>query len=65
MPLIWAPITVGAECWVAAGAFIAPGVDIGDGAVIGARSVVTKTMPAWMVCAGNPCRPLKPRVIAR
>jgi putative colanic acid biosynthesis acetyltransferase WcaF len=64
MPLTWAPITVGAECWIAAGAFVGPGVDIGDGAVIGARSVVTKSMPRWMICAGNPCRPLKPRVIA-
>jgi acetyltransferase-like isoleucine patch superfamily enzyme len=25
--------------------------------------VVTKSMPEWMVCVGNPCRPLKPRVI--
>jgi acetyltransferase-like isoleucine patch superfamily enzyme len=25
--------------------------------------VVTRSMPPWMVCAGNPCRPLKPRVI--
>jgi putative colanic acid biosynthesis acetyltransferase WcaF len=63
MPLIWAPITIGSECWIAAGVFIAPGVTIGDGAVIGARSVVTKDMPAWTVCAGNPCRPLKPRIM--
>jgi len=27
------------------------------------RSVVTKAMPAWMVCAGSPCRPLVERVI--
>ena len=63
MPLIWAPITIGDSVWVAAGAFVAPGVTIGAGAVIGARSVVTKDMPDWTVCAGNPCRPLKPRVI--
>lgn len=62
-PLTWAPITVGSECWVAAGVFVAPGVSIGDGAVIGARSVVIKDMPSWMVCAGHPCRPLKPRVL--
>ncbi len=61
MPLIWKPITIGSECWVASEVFIAPGVTIGDGAVIGARSVVTKDQPAWMVCAGNPCVPLKPR----
>ena len=63
MPLIWAPITIGSECWIAAGVFVAPGVTVGDGTVVGARSVVTKDMPPWMVCAGTPCRPLKPRVI--
>lgn len=63
MPLIWSPITIGDNVWIAADAFIAPGVVIGPGSVIGARSVVTKDMPGWMVCAGNPCRPLKPRVL--
>ena len=63
MPLIWKPIVIGSECWVAAEAFIAPGVKIGNGVVIGARSVVTRNMPDWMVCAGNPCLPIKPRVI--
>lgn len=65
MPLIWKPITIGSECWVAAEVFVAPGVDIGNGTVIGARSVVTKNMPAWMVCAGNPCVPIKPRTIVK
>jgi putative colanic acid biosynthesis acetyltransferase WcaF len=63
MPLIWKPITIGSECWVAAEVFVAPGVEIDNGTVIGARSVVTSNMPAWTVCAGNPCRPIKARVI--
>jgi acetyltransferase-like isoleucine patch superfamily enzyme len=62
-PLVSAPITIGSQAWIAAGAFIAPSVTIGEGAVIGACSVVTKSMPPWMVCAGNPCRPIKRRVI--
>jgi len=61
--LIAHPITVGPQAWVCAECFVGPGVTLGEGAVIGARSVVTKDMPAWMVCAGNPCRPLKPRNI--
>lgn len=57
------PITIGAHAWICADSFIGPGVTIGEGAVIGARSVVTKDMPAWTVCAGTPCRPIKPRVL--
>jgi putative colanic acid biosynthesis acetyltransferase WcaF len=63
MPLTWAPIRIGSECWIAADVFVAPGVTIGRGAVVGARSVVTQDLPEWTVCAGNPCRVLKPRVI--
>ena len=61
LPLITRPIEIGSQAWVCAQAFVLPGVSIGEGAVIGARSVVTRDQPAWMVCAGNPCRPLKPR----
>lgn len=63
MPFIWAPINIGSECWVAADVFVAPGVTIGNGSVIGARSVVTKDIPEWMVCAGNPCKAMKKRVL--
>jgi putative colanic acid biosynthesis acetyltransferase WcaF len=62
LPLITRPIEIGSQAWVCAQAFVLPGVSIGEGAVIGARSVVTHDQPAWMVCAGNPCRPLKPRI---
>jgi putative colanic acid biosynthesis acetyltransferase WcaF len=54
-------ITIGEQSWVAADAFIGPGVNIGAGAVIGARSTVLRDMPAAMVCAGNPCRPMHAR----
>lgn len=62
-PLITKPIIIGDYAWIAADAFIHPGVEIGAGAVIGARSVVTKDMPEWTVCAGHPCKPIKERVI--
>jgi len=62
-PLRFAPVVIGSECWVAARSFIGPGVTIGNGAVIGACSVVTKDLPEWMVCAGNPCRPIKRREV--
>lgn len=62
-PLITRPIFISDHAWVAAESFIHPGVTIGEGCVVGARSVVTKNMPAWMVCAGHPCKPLKERII--
>jgi uncharacterized protein (DUF983 family) len=31
------------------------------GAVVGARSVVTKSVSAWTVSAGNPCKTIKLR----
>lgn len=62
-PLITLPIIIESYAWIAAEAFIHPGVKIGKGAVIGARSVVYKDMPDWMVCAGNPCKPIKERKI--
>lgn len=61
MPLVTHPIVIGANAWLAADVFVGPGVTVGELAVIGARSVVVKDQPARFVCAGNPCRPLKPR----
>lgn len=63
LPLRWKPIHIGAECWIAADVFISPGVKIGRGSVVGARSVVTKDLPEWMVCAGHPCKPIKRRIL--
>jgi putative colanic acid biosynthesis acetyltransferase WcaF len=64
-PLITKPIVVSDHAWIAAEAFVHPGVTISEGAVIGARSVVTKDMPAWTVCAGHPCKPIKERLLTK
>jgi len=61
-PLITKPIIIHDFAWVAAEAFLHPGVEIGEGAVIGARSVVVKNMPAWMICTGFPCEPIGERM---
>lgn len=55
-----APIAVGAGAWIAARAIVLMGITVGEGSVVGAGSVVTKDVPAAMVCAGNPCRVIKP-----
>ncbi len=63
MPLVAGPIVVGENVWIAAEVFVGPGVTLGELAVIGARSVVMRDQPPRMVCAGNPCRALRPRPI--
>ncbi len=64
-PLITKPIFIDKEVWIAAECFIHPGVKINEGCVIGARSVVSKDMPAWMVCSGHPCVPIKERILEK
>lgn len=54
-----APVHIGKNCWIGAGAIIVPGVTIGDNTVIGAGSVVTKDIPANVVAVGNPCKVLR------
>lgn len=43
-------------CWIGANAIILPGVEVGVNAVIGAGSIVTRSVPAKVVVAGNPAR---------
>ncbi|NUU61716.1 sugar O-acetyltransferase [Paenibacillus agri] len=50
-----APVYIGRNCWIGAGAIILPGISIGENSVIGAGSVVTKDIPANVVAVGNPC----------
>lgn len=65
LPLTVAKITIGPEAFLGARSFVLPGVKVGEGAVIGACSVVTKDMPDWTVCVGNPCRPIAQRKISK
>jgi len=54
-----APVHIGKNCWIGAGAIIVPGITIGDNVVIGAGSVVTKDIPSNVLAVGNPCRVLR------
>ena len=53
------PITIGSDVWIGGGTIICPGVTIGDRSVIGAGSVVTRSIPADVTAAGNPCRVIR------
>lgn len=50
---------IGNDVWIGCNAVIMPGVTIGNGAVIGAGSIVTKDIPPYAICAGNPAKILR------
>lgn len=51
-----APVVIADGAFVGTGVTILKGVEIGVGAVIGAAAVVTKSVPAGEIWAGNPAR---------
>ena len=54
-----APSVIEDDVWVGAHSIILKGVTIGARSIIGAGSVVTKSIPADCVAAGNPCMLIK------
>jgi acetyltransferase-like isoleucine patch superfamily enzyme len=50
------PVRIGANVWIGFGACVLPGVSIGEGSIVGARSVVTESVPPYTMVAGNPAR---------
>ena len=54
---------IGKNCFIGGRSLIMPGVEIGDGCVVGAGSIVTKSVPAGCVVAGNPAKILKEGIV--
>lgn len=57
-----APIVIGENCWIGRNVSIMKGVTIGDNSVIAANSVVTKSIPANCIAAGNPAKVVKTNI---
>jgi len=49
-----APVRIADNVWIGMGALILKGVEIGENSVIAAGTIVTKSVPANVVVAGNP-----------
>ncbi len=54
-------VTIGPDAWIGRAAIVLPGRRIGAGAIVGAGAVVTKDVDPYMIVAGNPARPIRPR----
>ncbi len=52
---------IGPDTWIGHGAIIKPDVTIGAGAVVASGAVVTKDVAPYMIVAGLPATPLRPR----
>jgi len=53
------PVVIKKNVFIGALSIILKGVTIGENSIIGAGSVVTQTIPANVIAAGNPCQVIK------
>ena len=57
--LITGPISIGRGAWIAAQSFIGPDTVVGEGSVVAAGAIVTKSLAAHVLVAGNPARVIR------
>lgn len=53
---LFGKVVIGNNVYIGTGSLIMPGVTIGDNSLIAAGSVVTKSVPSYVVVAGNPAK---------
>jgi len=53
--------TIGHDTWIGHGAQLRPDVTLGHGSVVAGGAIVTKDVPDYMIVAGIPAVPLRPR----
>ena len=60
-----APVVIGDHCWLGSNVSVMKGVTIGEGTVVSANSVVTHSLPAHCIAAGNPAEVVSTDIIWR
>ena len=58
-PLFSKPVTIEDNVWLGEFVSVLPGVTIGKGTIVGANSVVSKSLPAYIIAVGSPAKPIK------
>jgi acetyltransferase-like isoleucine patch superfamily enzyme len=66
IPVHWqgaysAPVVVERNAWLGARCLVLPGNTIGEGSIVAAMSVVSRSVPARVVAAGQPATPVRSR----
>ncbi|WP_185213170.1 DapH/DapD/GlmU-related protein [Sphingobacterium mizutaii] len=53
------PVCIEDNVWIGEFVSVLPGVTIGKGTIVGANSVVSKSLPAFVIAVGSPAIPIK------
>lgn len=58
-PLFAKPVLIEDNVWLGEFVSVLPGVTIGTGSIVGANSVVSKSIPPYVIAVGSPAKPIK------
>ena len=58
-PLSSKPVVIEDNVWLGEFVSVLPGVTIGRGTIVGANSVVSKSLPSYVIAVGTPAKPIK------
>jgi lipopolysaccharide O-acetyltransferase len=58
-PLFSNPVEIEDNVWLGEFVTVLPGVKIGEGTIVGANSVVSKSLPPYVIAVGTPAKPIK------
>ena len=58
-PLYSKPVSIEDNVWLGEFVSVLPGVTIGEGTIVGANSVVSKSLPPYVIAVGTPAKPIK------
>lgn len=58
-PMFSKPIVIEDNVWLGESVAVLPGVTIGKGTIVGANSVVSRSLPDYVIAVGSPAIPIK------